>query len=78
MSAPGIEGLTERLPALRKSGGIACISGMTGGATALACARLLEENGGQLLLIVSSRERAKQMEEFWRFCGREKNLRAAG
>lgn len=74
MSAPGIEGLTERLPALRKSGGIACISGMTGGATALACARLLEENGGQLLLIVSSRERAKQMEEFLAFFAAGKKI----
>ena len=74
MSAPGMEGLTEKLSALKESGGIACVSGMTGGATALACARLLEKNGGQLLLIVSSRERAKQMEEFLAFFAAEKKI----
>lgn len=67
MSAPGISGLTETLKALRKEGGIAHITGMTKGASALACARLSESTGGQLLIIVSSHEKAKQMEEFLAF-----------
>ena len=40
---------------------------MTKGASALACARLSESTGGQLLIIVSSHEKAKQMEEFLAF-----------
>ena len=74
MNAPGIRELTENLSALQKSGKAACISGMTGGATALECARLLKKNGGQLLLIVSSRERAKQMEEFLTFFAEERKI----
>ena len=71
MSAPGIAGLIETLKALKQDGGIAHITGMTGGASALACARLSESTGGQLLIIVSSHEKAKQMEEFWRFLRQE-------
>ena len=74
MSNPGVTELTRELGRLKKEGGIACIIGMTGGASALACARLSEENRGQLLIIVSSRERAKQMEEFLTFFAAGKKI----
>lgn len=74
MSNPGVTELTRELGRLKKEGGIACITGMTGGASALACARLSEENRGQLLIIVSSRERAKQMEEFLAFFAAGKKI----
>ncbi len=67
MSVPGISGLVETLKALKTDGGIVHVTGMTGGASALACACFAETAGGQLLIIVSSHEKAKQMEEFLAF-----------
>ncbi len=63
-------GLIESLRNTRENGGIVNVSGMTGGASALAAARLAEENGGQILLIVSTSEKAKQIEEFLAFLQR--------
>ena len=67
MNASGMSGLIESLRNTRENGGIVNVSGMTGGASALAAARLAEENGGQILLIVSTSEKAKQIEEFLAF-----------
>ncbi len=67
MSISGIQEFTARLKELRDTGGIVQVTGLTEGAAALACARLMEEAGGQILIIVSTRERAKQMEEYLSF-----------
>lgn len=67
MSTSGISGLVKGLRSVREKGGVIRAAGMTGGPSALAGARLLEETGGQLLIIVSSREKAKKMEEYLAF-----------
>lgn len=67
MNETGIAGLVSSLKEKRKNGGIISVSGMTGGASALTAARLAKEAGGQILIIVSSREKARQIEEFLTF-----------
>ena len=74
MNETGIAGLVSSLKEKRKNGGIISVSGMTGGASALTAARLAKEAGGQILIIVSSREKARQIEEFLTFFAADRKV----
>ncbi len=62
MRYKGIKGLKQ---AFEETGsGVIYASGMGGGETAFACAQLYREQGGQMLLLVSSMEKARRMREY--------------
>lgn len=58
----GIRGLKEAFEATES--GVIFATGMTGGQTAFACAQLYREQGGQMLLLVPSTEKARRMREY--------------
>lgn len=68
--ANGIRGLIEAV----EKGGIVCAAGANRGRTAYACARLMKERGSQMLIIVPSEERAREMKDFLNFFSPDKEV----
>lgn len=61
----GINGIADAVRENRK--GIVYAHGLGQGQTACACARIMKENPGQMLIIVSSEKRAEEMREYLTF-----------
>ncbi len=62
MRYKGIRGLKEAFA--ETESGVIYATGMTGGQTAFACAQLHREQGGQMLFMVPSAEKARKMREY--------------
>lgn len=67
----GIKGIAE---AVRENGkGIIYAHGLGQGQTAFACAQIMKENPGQMLIVVSSEKRAEEMKDYLAFFDQERN-----
>lgn len=66
----GVKGLAEAV----KNSSAVCADGVSRGQTAYACSEIMKENGGQMLIIVASEERAREMKEYLTFFSPDREI----
>ena len=72
MKNPGLKDLIEQK--LSGAAGITYVSGISEGQTAYAASQILKSKDGQLLIVTSSYEKAKQIEEYLAFFASDKKI----